>query len=218
MLTADGSHSVRDKQTGATYHSVHGAIRESEHVYVNALRHLAQTQPSVSILEMGFGTGLNALLSCLAVEGRDVQVHYTTIERFPLEAAIIHTLNYCTMLGRPERQALFQQLHACDWGSDQTIARDFTIHKIAAGIEDASTAGVAVDIVYYDAFAPEVQAELWSRAIFEKISACMKKGGMLTTYCSKSVVRRAMQAAGLRVEKRPGPPGKREIVYAFRDQ
>lgn len=218
MLTADGSHSVRDKQTGATYHSVHGAIQESEHVFVNALRLLVRTQPSVSILEMGFGTGLNALLSCLAVEGTETQVHYTTIEQFPLEAGIVRKLNYCDMLRRPERQTLFEQLHTCGWGSDQVVTDNFTFHKIAASIEEAPIAGRTADIVFYDAFAPEVQPELWSRAMFEKIGACLKKGGLLATYCSKVVVRRAMQAAGLRVEKRPGPHGKREIVYAFRDQ
>ncbi len=217
ILTKDGSHTLLDQATGATFHSLHGAIQESEHVYIRALRHMATKKPSVSVVEMGFGTGLNALLSCMAADAVSAHVHYTAIEMFPLEANWAQQLNYCATLETPAYIAVFDRLHSADWESDQRITDHFTIHKINARMEEAVIGSRLVDIVYYDAFAPEVQPELWSREIFEKIGTWMQPGGMLTTYCSKGAVRRAMQAAGWRVKKMPGPPGKREIVHAFRD-
>lgn len=215
IVTSDGSHSIRDQQTGAAFHSMHGAIQESEQVYINVLRPVLNTKKTIHVLEMGFGTGLNALLTRLAIEDTSVSVRYTALERYPLSMDMVQQLNYCDQLKSPEFCSFFQEMHACPWETDQLLSGNFMLHKIKAGPEEMPV-NIAADIVYYDAFAPEVQPELWTTDVFTKMASAMQPGGILATYCSKVAIQKAMKAAGLTVQKRPGPWGKREVISAYK--
>jgi tRNA U34 5-methylaminomethyl-2-thiouridine-forming methyltransferase MnmC len=215
ILTKDGSHTVAVPDMDVTYHSMHGAIQESMHVFIEAgwLESIKQQETGriISILEMGLGTGLNALLTLIEAEKISQPVHYTALELYPLEKQEIDSLNYCEQLDR--KDLTFELLHQCEWGREVHITSHFTLKKIQADLVNFSTPQ-SFNLVYFDAFAPTAQPELWTKEVFEKIYNMMQPGGILVTYCSKGDVRRAMQAAGLSIEKIPGPPGKREMVRA----
>lgn len=219
IITADGSHSISVPEMDATYHSIHGAIQESLHVFIEAgLKNLTLTETKPKVFEAGFGTGLNALLTLIEAERLQREIYYETIEQFPLDGNEFRSLNYCKQLGREDLQPVFEQLHRCDWEKQINLTRDFTFKKSKinllslpvrqTGIETPET----FDLIYYDAFAPNVQPELWTKEIFEKMFSMLRPGGILVTYCSKGDVRRAMQAVGFAVEKLPGPKGKREMI------
>ncbi len=244
IITKDGSHSVSIPEMNVTYHSTHGAIQESKHVFIEAgfygsvrFKRPDPGAEPLRILEMGFGTGLNALLTLIEAEKNRIPVHYTSFELYPLNNDEIKILNYCEQLNRPGLQPVFEQLHTCGWDKDAATGNYFTLHKINDSLlhftpfnkENALTPPFrgeeiyepknltgGFNLVYFDAFAPAAQPELWTKEIFEKLYGMMKPGGILVTYCSKGDVRRTMQAAGFTVEKIPGPPGKREMVRAWK--
>lgn len=216
VITNDGSHTVAIPAMKVAYHSHHGAIQESMHVFINAgLRYVSKSLKlkEISIFEMGFGTGLNALLTLIEAEREQKKIHYTTVELFPLQQDEINFLNYCEQLNREDLKPVFQQLHQCDWEKDNAITPFFTIKKHKADLLNLSTYQ-PVSLIYYDAFAPSAQPELWTKHVFEKLFTWLVPGGALVTYCSKGDTRRAMQAACFVVEKIPGPRGKREMVRA----
>ncbi len=218
VLTKDGSHTLEVPGMNATYHSIHGAIQESMHVFIEAgLRNHGTGKP-VRIFEMGFGTGLNALLTLIEAEASKFTAHYTTVELFPLKPAEITSLNYCTQLQREDLQLLFEQLHLAEWEKDLAITSYLTIHKSLSNLIDFSPVESfkPCDLIFYDAFAPSVQPDLWTTSIFEKLYRLLLPGGALLTYCSKADVRRSMQAGGFSIEKIPGPWGKREMVRAWK--
>jgi tRNA U34 5-methylaminomethyl-2-thiouridine-forming methyltransferase MnmC len=219
ILTTDGSHSIAIAEMGVTYHSTHGAIQESMHVFIEAgLRYpaAAEKQPAcTSVLEMGFGTGLNALLTLAEAETNQHEIYYETIELHPVETSIVNSLNYCEQLQRPDLSAVFKLLHECAWNTTVQISRYFNFKKKQIGLEEYS-ASQLFNIVYFDAFAPDKQPGLWTTAVFKKLFDTMQSNAVLTTYCSKSIVRKAMAEAGLQVEKIPGPPHKREMVRAIK--
>jgi tRNA U34 5-methylaminomethyl-2-thiouridine-forming methyltransferase MnmC len=218
ILTKDGSHSIAIPSMDVTYHSVHGAIQESQHVFIKAgLLPLFQSgnQQPVHILEMGFGTGLNALLTLMEAEKNNRLIHFTTLELFPLVQEQVAVLNYCSQLHREDLQPTFEQLHTCSWEEQVDIHHYFTLHKKQQSLLDITVAD-QFHLIYFDAFAPAAQPELWTIAAFEKLYHSLLPGGVLVTYCSKGDVRRAMQSAGFIVEKIPGPPGKREMVRAVK--
>jgi len=201
-----------------TYHSHHGAIQESLHVYINAgLKYFLDTvkAPDIHIFEMGLGTGLNALLTLVEAERLQQPVHYTAIELFPLEENEISSLNYCEQLTGRDLEALFQLLHQCEWEKDISITPFFSFKKMKSNLINFSTRQ-HFNLIYFDSFAPAAQPEHWTTEIFEKLFSFLSPGGILVTYCSKSIVRRAMQAAGFVVTKIPGPHGKREMVRAIK--
>lgn len=187
------------------------------HVFIHAglqgilCRHL----PVIRILEVGFGTGLNALLTLIATAGGAHHVHYSAIEPFPLQPAEATLLNYCEQLKRDDLQIFFELMHQCDWERDIAVTDHFTLTKINTELA-GSASHLPVHLIYFDAFAPAVQPGLWTTDVFSKMLNMLEPGGILVTYCSKSIVRRAMQAAGFWVEKLPGPRGKREMVRAVR--
>lgn len=198
-----------------TYHSHHGAVQESMHVFIEAglrwtINHAAGMPPSMRVFEMGFGTGLNALLTALEAEKLQLPFQYTAVEKFPLTADEAAGLNY-----GGENKALFQSLHAAAWNEQVVINPFFTLEKVEGALE-SFTATAPYHLIYFDAFAPAAQPELWTEEIFSRLYGMLHPGGVLVTYCSKGVVRRAMQAAGFTVTKTPGPPGKREMVRAVR--
>lgn len=216
IITKDGSYTIAIPEMNVTYHSHHGAMQESMHVYIQAgLIHVLNNPavPGISILEMGFGTGLNALLTLIEAEKSQRKIHYTTIELFPLQPGEITSLNYCQQLQRDDLNPIFQQLHQCDWEKDIPIMPFFTIKKLKTDLIALSTMQ-RFDLLYYDAFAPSAQPELWTKNIFEKLFTMVAPNGILVTYSSKADVRRAMKAAGFTVTKIPGPYGKREMVRA----
>lgn len=162
---------------------------------------------------MGFGTGLNALLTLQQAVNNKRHIHYTTVELYPLTNEEVLLLNYGRQL---DMQEAFLQLHNCDWEKDVCINEYFTLKKIKASLPEINmTSGI--NCIYFDAFSPTSQPELWTQQIFEKMYKALLPGGVLVTYCSKSIVRHAMEAAGFRIEKIPGPWGKREMVRAGKD-
>jgi tRNA U34 5-methylaminomethyl-2-thiouridine-forming methyltransferase MnmC len=218
IVTTDGSHSIAIPEMGVTYHSTHGAVQESMHVFIaSGLRFMtgkAKEPSPVSIFEMGFGTGLDALLTLIKAEKDHQPVYFETIEAFPLDVSITSQLNYCALLERPDFQPVFERLHNCEWNAVVEISPYFSIKKICTTLADYAPPANNFSVVYFDPFAPDIQPDLWTVVVFRKLYEQVQPGAVLTTYCSKSIVRRAMAEAGWKVEKIPGPPHKREIVRA----
>ena len=221
IITADGSHSVAIPELNVSYHSKHGAIQESKHVFIEAgFRYcsgsLDRPDP-VRIFEMGFGTGLNAFLTAIEAGEKRIKVYYEAVEQFPLRREEITALNYTEVL--PEED-LFRQMHEGKWNEEINLNEYFTIKKINANLIDYLTKVPSVEegfnIIYYDAFAPTAQPELWTENTFKHLYSMLLPGGILVTYCSKGSVRRAMKAAGFSIEKIPGPPGKREMMRVIK--
>lgn len=218
IMTSDGSPSV-EWEEGVTYHSMHGAIQESMHIFIQAgLRERAALQEAdnrspLRIFELGLGTGLNALLSLREATASRRPVIYEAIEAFPLENDLIAPLDYSIQLGDPALQPLFTQLHACDWERPVEMTPYFTFLK-SRDLWPGYTLRQPAGLVYYDAFDPVVQPELWTANAFESLYGQLTPGARLVTYCSKGAVRRSLEAVGFLVDKIPGPPGKREMIRA----
>jgi tRNA U34 5-methylaminomethyl-2-thiouridine-forming methyltransferase MnmC len=217
IITKDGSHSVAIPEWQAFYHSVHGALQESLHVYIEAgFRYWLSQQTAATncvVFEMGFGTGLNALLTFIEAEQIQQKIMYETVEAFPLEMSLVQQLNYCDALHRPDLMQAFESLHQCEWNKAIAITDNFTLRKVHTVLTNYSREE-PINIIYYDAFAPSAQPELWIEPVFKQLYSLLAPGGILVTYCSKGMVRRALLAAGFRVEKIPGPRGKREMIRA----
>jgi tRNA U34 5-methylaminomethyl-2-thiouridine-forming methyltransferase MnmC len=217
FITNDGSHSILVPHHNLSYHSKHGAISESMHVFITAgFDYLINniSLPSITIFEMGFGTGLNALLTLMKAETLKQRIEYITIETDPLDTHTIRNLNYCQQLQRPDLQTVFDTMHNCAWNQNQSIIPNFQFKKTNASLLEGIPAQ-KINLVYFDAFAPDAQPELWTENVFHSLYQQMEPNGILVTYCSKSIVRKAMTAAGFTVTKIPGPHGKREMVRAF---
>ena len=215
ISTADGSHTIAIPEIKVTYHSVHGAIQESRHVFLEAGLHYVQGQrkrSSLTVFEMGFGTGLNAFLTAIHAAETQLPILYTAVEMAPLSAEEASLLNYPSTLGHEQ---LFGQLHAAPCNEEVKLHQYFTLEKVQTDFA-AFVPSLQFDLVYYDAFAPSAQPEFWTKEVFEKLYALLKANGVLVTYCSIGDVRRAMMAAGFAAEKLPGPPRKREMLRAVK--
>ena len=214
VVTADGSHSVFNAEVGQHYHSIYGAVQESERVFIDlGLRYtFERTTGPVRVFEMGFGTGLNALMTIREARRQHRTVDYVAVEAYPIPVAEARTLNYDTEL----TTFWLPDLHEAPWGVPTPIVPALTLTKYPTRIEDLPPVGT-FDLVYYDAFAPEGQPELWTQDVFEKIAALLRPGGALTTYCSKTAVQRNLREAGFTVEKHVGPARKREVIRAIRN-
>ncbi|MDR2389392.1 MAG: tRNA (5-methylaminomethyl-2-thiouridine)(34)-methyltransferase MnmD [Tannerellaceae bacterium] len=211
--THDGSHTLFLPRMNECYHSRYGAIQESRHVFIRA-GFLGVAKDRVRILEIGFGTGLNALLTLLEAEKRPIpRIEYHGVEPCPLPSEITDALNYEALLC-PERKGIFAALHRVAWDRPTEFTPRFLLHKIK-GDSRCCTLPRDVDLVYFDAFAPEKQPRMWTLEIFRRLRRCMAPGGILTTYCAKGEVRRTMEKAGYSLERIPGPPGKREMLRAI---
>lgn len=211
IITEDGSHTLYHREFDEHFHSRFGALTESGHVFIEyGLKAVAG--PKTNILELGFGTGLNALLTLAWTRDRGIAVEYKGIEKYPLDNGIISTLNYGSILGK-ETGRCFRLIHDAPWGKAWPVYPAFMLEKIQGDMRNLDDLD-RYDLVYFDAFAPDKQPELWSADVFRKIFRSMKRGAILTTYSSKGLVRRNMAEAGFRVEKLPGPPGKREMTRA----
>lgn len=212
ITTADGSKTIQLVDWNEQYHSKHGAIQEAYHVFIKSGLELFENQ-NVALLEIGFGTGLNAIITHLEALKLKLDIHYTGVEAYPISAEEIKELEYCAALDEPTLVADFQKMHASPWGKDTVITESFTLHKQQKSFAEINEVNV-FDLIYFDAFGARVQPELWTEAIFKIMFASLKKEGVLVTYSAKGSVRRAMQAVGFEVERLPGPPGKREMLRA----
>lgn len=212
--TEDGSHTLRVVELDECYHSTHGAIQESMHIFIREglLRFFSAAnclKSAVNVLEIGFGTGLNAYLTLLEAKKAGISVDYTALELYPLSVEDAMLLNYPELMH--DDGDLFEKIHRIPWGEVCEITPWFRLHKVKADFTKYELQGV-YDVIYFDAFSPEKQPEMWSESGFRKIYEHAGGEAVMTTYCAKGVVRRAMQSAGFVVERLPGPPGKREIL------
>jgi tRNA U34 5-methylaminomethyl-2-thiouridine-forming methyltransferase MnmC len=218
ITTSDGSHSVFSEKFNADYHSKHGAIQESQHVFIKSgLQYFLQNnQPeTLRIFEMGFGTGLNMFLTFLEMKDSNVNVEYTSVEQFPLAEEIYTTLNYAELLVAENHKSDFLKMHQCEWNGFCTISSKFTLKKLNAQLQTLNHDN-NYHLVFFDAFAHSAQPELWEAEIFISLYNTMELGGILVTYSAKGQVRRNLQAAGFQVERIQGPPGKREMLRAIK--
>lgn len=214
--SSDGSKTLYWEQFDETYHSVHGAFTESNHVFIQSgleyFLRINQKQ-SIHILEMGFGTGLNAVLTYLAAQKNQIKINYHSIEAFPLQHNEYSKLNYSTLLDI--NQEAFLNFHECKWNQTNKISTNFELTKWNTTLQEFQT-NHSFDIIYYDAFAPSAQPELWTKEIFDSMFQKMNQKGVFVTYCAKGQVKRDLKAVGFQVEAIPGPPRKREITRAIK--
>jgi tRNA U34 5-methylaminomethyl-2-thiouridine-forming methyltransferase MnmC len=216
VATGDGSDTLYVPFLDEHYHSVHGAIGESEHIFIRAGFHPFIGNDALTLLEVGFGTGLNVLLTALAADASQCFIRYYTLEKFPLSAEILRRINYPALLGSRAAD-LFRAIHESAWGMPLRISPMMELVKVREDFVTASLSEIPFcNLVYYDAFSPEKQPEMWNQMLFRKLFDRMEEGGIFVTYCAKGSVRRSLQWAGFRVERLPGPPGKREILRGIK--
>ncbi len=213
FTTEDGSHSMFSQKHGVSYHSKHGAIQETEHVFIQAGFHHQLPSSSLSILDIGFGTGLNAYMTYLEAEKQKVKVNYMGIEAFPITLDAAEKLNFSELL--QQDNSVFQNLHILSWGESHSISEYFTFEKRQTRFEYLDFKE-QFDVIYFDAFAPNAQPELWEENILQNMFDALKPNGVLTTYCAKGVVKRTFKKVGFTIEAIPGPPGKREMTRALK--
>ena len=211
IITEDGSSSLRRKDLKEGYHSTFGAMAESNHIFINAGLRNIERKPQINILEIGFGTGLNALLSLEFALKEKQPIFYHTIEKHPLPNEITSKLNYGSLLYMEKE---LETLHSIPWEEKMKLNPYFEILKTAKAAEEISYKKDFFDLVYFDAFAPEFEDKLWQKEVFDKIFQSMKNNALLVTYCCKGEVKRTLKASGFKIEKLPGPKGKREILRA----
>ena len=220
--TEDGSNTFFVPELNEHYHSTHGAIQESMHIFINAgLLHSIQenNKQNINILEIGFGTGLNALLTLLQTIETPLNLFYNSLELYPISNEEVNKLNFSNQLSRSDSDELvisdlFLKLHSSPWEESVNITSNFKLlkQKIDFSRPASFYTDKKFDIIYFDAFAPEKQPEMWTQEIFSTIYNLCKEGAVLTTYCAKGAVRRMLNSAGFKVDRLPGPPGKREVL------
>lgn len=215
ITTADGSKTIRIEDWNEQYHSVHGAIQEAYHVFVKNGLSLFQDR-DLSILEIGFGTGLNAFITLLESRKYGLKINYRAVEAYPVKEGEWKQLDYTVALDAVDREPYFLKMHQTAWEGPYDIADNFQLWKQKKDFRDIADIG-EYDLIYFDAFGFRVQPELWTESIFNSMYLALRPGGTLVTYAAKGTVRRAMQTVGFRVERLPGPPGKREMLRAIKE-
>ncbi|MDP4280559.1 MAG: tRNA (5-methylaminomethyl-2-thiouridine)(34)-methyltransferase MnmD [Bacteroidota bacterium] len=214
--TGDGSSTIFLPELNECYHSRFGAVTESMHVFIHAGFDLAITgKDKISLFEMGSGTGLNIWLTCCSAIKKGISVDYTALEPFPPDPDEILSLNY-TKESEPGEKKVFEEILHAPSNIKTQICKGFTLHKISQTLEKVSLKEHYFDLVYFDAFGPEVQPELWTPELFGMIGKSMKPEGILVTYSAKGTVKQALRNSGFRIERLPGPPGKRHMVRGIK--
>ena len=219
IITSDGSHSLLNSELNETYHSVHGAIQESIHVFIkNGLDYFEQGNhlSEIRILEVGFGTGLNALLTLQHSLIGLTKILYESLEAFPIAQETASQLNYPKTLNFSDSGKYFMHLHHSSWDKQEEITNNFSLVKRHVKIQDVELEVEKFDVIYFDAFAPSKQPEMWELSILKKIERSMKPDAVFVTYCAKGQLKRDLKSLGLLVETLPGPPGKKEMVRAVK--
>ena len=217
ITTSDGSKTIQIEDWDEQYHSIHGAINEANHVFIKHGLHFfcnefSKNKNEITILEIGFGTGLNAYITCLEAEKLKLKINYVGVEAYPVSKEEYNQLNYAQLISESHSE-IFQKLHNVEWEVISEISSNFYLEKqkqFFSKIKDQNR----YNIIYFDAFGARVQPELWTETIFEIMFKALKNNGVLVTYSAKGSVRRAMQNVGFQVERLPGPPGKREMLRA----
>lgn len=210
IITEDGSHSLYSPIFNQQYHSLQGALVESLHIYIElGLIPKLEEKSSVRIFEMGFGTGLNAYLAWKTADEYQKEIDYTSVEAFPVLSEEAEKLNYASSVGKDG----FMKLHHCTWSEENQLSPYFRLRKENSTLQDVDLVGL-YDVIFYDAFDPRAQPELWTEEIFKKIAAHTRPGGVLVTYSSKGIVKRALAAAGFEVKRHPGPGRKTHVLRA----
>jgi len=220
LVTKDGSHTLYVPTLDETYHSTNGALTESRHVFIQeGLAHYCtsvQRSERISVLEMGLGTGLNALLTLEYALAHQFPIFYIGVEAYPVDAAVACDLNYPLYIDLKNGAHLFARMHERGWSEVVDLHKYFQLIKIRKRFEDLSPTPASVDVIYFDAFAPSHQPEVWCASIIEKMYQALKDGGVLVTYCAQGQFRRTAQAVGFDIERLAGPPGKREMIRAVK--
>ncbi|MCV6630674.1 MAG: tRNA (5-methylaminomethyl-2-thiouridine)(34)-methyltransferase MnmD [Flavobacteriaceae bacterium] len=217
IKTGDGSVTIQLEDWKEQYHSKHGAIEEAKHVFIRMGLETQLHKKEIQLLEIGFGTGLNAFISYLELLNYDTKVHYTGIEAYPVVETEWRALNYVHCLDATVHQSIFEAMHEAPWEENLALSSHFKLIKSQLKFEEISAKNT-YDLVYFDAFGARVQPELWTEVIFDRMFQAMKSEGVLVTYAAKGSVRRAMQEVGFTVERLPGPPGKREMLRATKKE
>ena len=219
LRTKDNSFTLFNPELNETYHSRHGALQESLYVFIKQGLHycIEKTQNTpLNILEVGFGTGLNAVLTYLEFEKQPLPIKYYSLEPFPISVELTTQLGYTELLQLTEKQEkIFYELHS---GKANNSINDvsFTFNLIQSGLMNFNIK-TNFNLIYFDAFAPEKQPDLWTKEVFEKCYFLLDNYGVLVTYCAKGEVKRTLKASGFKVETLPGPPGKREMIRAIKE-
>jgi len=219
ITTNDGSKTIQLPEWNEQYHSIHGAVQEAQHVFLDMglfhylEQHKATEESPIQLLEIGFGTGLNAFLTLLETIHKKITIYYTGIEAYPVSYGEAIQMEYPEHIGVKEQTLLFEELHHTSWGEKVVITPQFSLTKRKQTFETITDKN-SYDLIYFDAFGARVQPELWTEAIFQKMYMALGSNGVLVTYAAKGSVRRAMQSVGFTVERLPGPPGKREMLRA----
>jgi len=213
IYTADGSHTIFVPELNEHYHSVHGAVQESQHIFLNKGFETCKADP-LFILEIGFGTGLNALLTAIRSNSGYRKVYYTTIENHPLKDEITGSLNHFKYAGE-KGEEIFHLIHSALWNQSVMISENFYLEKIENDFTKFHLNG-KYDLIYFDAFGPDKQPEMWTKELFSGIAAVTNKNGILVTYSAKGEVKRSLKACGFKVTLVPGPPGKRQMIRAVK--
>ncbi len=211
FTTSDGSHTLYVPELNEHYHSIHGAVQESEHIFIKAGYDNCKADP-LYIFEAGFGTGLNALLTAVRSINDNREVFYTSVEKYPVGNDLIKSLNHNKYAGSDGKN-IFQLIHSSAWGGMHLICNKFNLCKVEGDLADFIPA-FPIDLVYFDAFGPDKQPSMWTREIFGRIASAMRSGGILVTYSAKGDVKRNLRYIGFDVKLLPGPPGKREMISA----
>lgn len=216
ITTSDGSHSLYITALDETYHSRHGAIQEAYHVFIKSgLEQL--TIKSINILEIGLGTGLNCFITFLEAKKKNLNINYTGIEAYPITKIEVKSLNYTKQLNASIYQDIFDSIHDSKWDKKTKLSERFSLTKKRKKFQDIRVKN-SYHLIYFDAFGPRVQPELWTEAIFQKMFDALLENGVLVTYSAKGSVRRTLQNIGFEVERLPGPPGKREMLRAIKSK
>jgi tRNA U34 5-methylaminomethyl-2-thiouridine-forming methyltransferase MnmC len=214
VTTGDGSNTLYDTITGEHYHSLYGAVSESLHVFIKAgLSQFLVDIKEISILEIGFGTGLNTLLSFQSCKGRAI-VYYEAVDCYPLAPEDAIALNYWTHSDLEGLKSVIEHIHLSEWNKNVLLSEDFTLFKRCCRIEEYIPENEVFNLIYFDAFSPSVQPELWTEEVFRRLYHSLKSGGLLVTYSSRGTVKQALRAAGFSLERLQGPMGKRHMLRA----
>ncbi|MFZ9028877.1 MAG: tRNA (5-methylaminomethyl-2-thiouridine)(34)-methyltransferase MnmD [Crocinitomicaceae bacterium] len=214
VVTGDGSKTIHMPELNESYHSTHGALQEAEHVFVKY--GLAQLDKGIlDVFELGYGTGLNAILAYRFSKQNNVQINYVGVEAYPVSMEMLEALDYTDFLSADEK-GVFIKMHKVAWGDKVELSDQFKFQKVEQKIEDYRVKEGTVDIIFFDAFGPRTQGELWQPVILKKMAEMLREKGVLTTYCAQGQFRRDLKSVGFDVTKVPGPPGKREMTVAFK--
>ncbi len=214
IITADGSKTIHFPEWNESYHSKHGALQEAKHVYIQSglAYHIEKyASKTINLLEIGFGTGLNAMLSYLFAKEKNININYHSLEKYPLQSSALKELNYTEFFTK--ESDVFEKLHSTKWELSTEINSSFTLKKIETDLKHFQSESV-YDLIYFDAFGPRVQPVLWEKTILQNMYNALKTNGIWVTYSCKGQVKRDLQAIGFHVEKIHGPPGKREMLRA----